>query len=99
MDFEGEDVSRRPKRRSGWRVFWGIFTGMSVVGNIVLFLIIIGLAAMFATGQRGMFTEEVIKEGPRTNKIAVINLKGIIDGRQADNVYQQIKAASKDRDI
>ncbi len=92
-------ITKTPKKRTGWRVFWGIILVLSVLANLVLFLMLIGLLAVFATGQRGIFTEEVIQAGPRTSKIAVITLEGIIDGEQAEDVYRQIKSARKDKRV
>ncbi|MGB2865209.1 MAG: signal peptide peptidase SppA [Sedimentisphaerales bacterium] len=90
----------RPARKgSGWRIFWGIVLAFSVMANIALFLMLIGVVAIFATGQRGMLTEEVIREGPARNKIAVITLQGIIHGQLAGDVYQQLKVAGRDRRV
>lgn len=57
------------------------------------------MGALFVSGQRGIFTEEVIKSGSRTSKIAVINLKGVIDSERADDFYQQLKTAGKDEKV
>ncbi|UCC21853.1 MAG: signal peptide peptidase SppA [Planctomycetota bacterium] len=92
-------VIEKPKRRTGWRIFWGIILVLSVLANIALFMILIGVVAVFAAGQRGIFTEEVIQDGPRTTKIAVIKLEGIIDGTQANGLYQQMKVARKDERV
>ncbi|MHC4147059.1 MAG: hypothetical protein ACYSUD_20095 [Planctomycetota bacterium] len=45
-------AQRPPKRGSGWRIFWGIVLGLSIMANFVLFLMLIGVVAVFATGQR-----------------------------------------------
>ncbi len=87
------------KRRSGWKVFWGIFIAVSVLANAVLFIMLIGVAALFAAGQKGVFTEEVIQPGPRTNKIAVITLQGIIGDQQSQDVFTQLKAARNDKRV
>lgn len=90
----------RPVRKgSGWRIFWGIVLAFSVIANFVMFLILIGVVALFSTGQRGMFTEEIIREGPSRNKIAVVSLQGIIHGQLAGEVYQQLKAAGRDNRV
>ncbi len=92
--------TNRPARKgSGWRIFWGIVLAFSVMANIALFFMLIGVVAIFATGQRGMLTEEVIREGPARNKIAVITLQGIIHGQLASDVYQQLKVAGRDRRV
>jgi protease-4 len=92
-------VINTPKKRTGWRIFWGIILGLSVLANIALFLMLIGLAAVFVTGQKGIFTEEVIQAGPRTAKIAVITVQGIINDEQAQDVYKQIKSARQDKRV
>ena len=88
-----------PRKRSGWRIFWGILLVMSVFANIALFLMLIGVVAVFATGQGGILTEEVLREGPTTQKIAVVNVQGIIHSNLADDVYSQLKAARQDRRV
>ena len=92
-------ITKTPRRRSGWRIFWGIVIGLSVLVNIVLILMLIGVVAVFATGQRGIFTEEVLQAGPRATKIAVITLQGIIDDEKARDVYRQLKTARQDRHV
>jgi protease-4 len=90
----------RPVRKgSGWRIFWGIILAFSVMANLVLFLMLIGVVALFTTGQRGLFTEEVIREGPSRNKIAVVTLQGVIHSQLAGDVYQQLKVAGRDRRV
>ncbi len=92
--------ANRPVRKgAGWRIFWGIVLAFSVMANIALFFMLIGVVAIFATGQRGMLTEEVIREGPARNKIAVITLQGIIHGQLASDVYQQLKVVGRDRRV
>ena len=87
------------RKGSGWRIFWGIVLTMSVMANIALFLILMGVIALFATGPRGIFTEEVIRKGPRRNKIVVITVEGIIHGERAKDVYRQLKAARQDKRV
>jgi protease-4 len=46
-----------------------------------------------------LFTEEVIREGPRMTKIAVIRLQGVINDEQAHDMCKQLKRAREDRRI
>ena len=92
-------ITKAPGKRTGWRIFWGIIIALSVLANIVLILVLIGVVAVFATGQRGIFTEEVLHAGPRTTRIAVISLQGIIDDEKAQDVYRQLKTARQDRHV
>jgi protease-4 len=91
-----QPVTEAPKKRTGWRIFWGIVLALSVLANIVLFMVLIGVVAVFAAGQKGIFTEEVVQAGPRTTKIAVITVQGIINGAKAQDIYSQLNAARKD---
>ena len=85
-----------PRRKvSGWRVFWGVLFGLSVLANVGLFILLIAAIAVVAAGG-GTAYEAVIREGPRTNKIAVINVDGIIDETQSQEVYRQLEAAGDD---
>lgn len=87
------------KKVSGWKIFWAIITTLSVLANIALLFMLFALVAMFAAGRRDLLTEEVIRSGPRANKIAVIRLQGIIDSEQAENFRKQIATARKDSNV
>jgi protease-4 len=89
-------VISREKKGTGWKIFWGILFSLSVLANIGMFLLLVGMVVFFAAGRESGLVEQVVREGPRTAKIAVVSIQGIIDERQADDFYQQLKAASKD---
>lgn len=94
-----ESLPPAPRKRSGWRIFWGIFITLSILANILLFLMIIGLSVFFAAGQQDVFTEQEIQAGPRTQKIVVIGLRGLINDRNTDGVLKQLKAAREDTSV
>ncbi len=83
----------------GWKIFWGVVLALSVLANAALFLILIGLLTVFAARPKRAFTEEVVREGPRSNKIVVINIEGLINVEQAESVYRQLKAARQDEHV
>jgi protease-4 len=91
----------RPRRRiSGWRILWSILFALSVLANVGLFLMLVGLVAFVATGQTGrLYDEVVVREGPRGNKIVLVNIEGMIHSQQADNVYRQLDTARRDRNV
>ena len=101
--------TRTPKqkpKRSGWRIFWGIVLGMSVIANVFLFCIIIVIVsvAMSAPGdmlgsRRSAYVEETLIKGPASKKIVVIRLEGIIDRIQSHKFKQQLKAAREDSNV
>jgi protease-4 len=76
-----------------------ILLALSVMANIAMFLMLIGLLAVFATGQRSMLAEGVVREGPSRNRIAMVTVQGIIHGELANDVYRQLKAARQDRRV
>jgi protease-4 len=85
---------------SGWRIFWGIITGLSMLGNVMLFLMLIGVGIIaFAGRGEKKYTEEVIEEGPRSAKIAIVSIDGVIDEQQAQDVYWQLKTAREDKSV
>jgi len=96
---ESSPVTEKPRKGIGWKIFWGIVLALSVLANIVLFMMLIGVVAAFAAGQKETFGEEIIREGPRTAKIAVINVQGLIDNEQAEDVHRQIKSAREDKRV
>ncbi len=112
MDFEQNDDLTEPieispetptppkKRRSGWRIFTGIFLGLSIIANVFLFIMLIAMFAVFAGGYSNGLNEEVLQsESGTKNKIVVITLRGIIDGQKARSIYEQLNSARKDKNI
>ena len=92
--------SPKPKKRTNlWRIFWGILTGLSILANIGMFFLLIGLIVFAMSGQRSTLIEEVVREGPFGTKIAIVSLEGTIYAEQADIVYKQLKAAKKDSQV
>jgi len=89
-----------PRRKvSGWRILWGILFGLSVLANVGLFLLLVGTIFVLAGAGGAGYGSVVLREGPRTTRIAVVNVQGIIDESQADEVYRQFKAARDDTSI
>jgi protease IV len=95
----GPPTVKSPRRGSGWRIFWGIILAFSVLANIALVLMLIGVIVVFAAGERSTLSEEVVRQGPTANKIAMITVQGIIHGDMANDVYRQLKAAQRDRRV
>ena len=86
-----------PRRKSGWRIFWGIVLVLSIMANVFLFLMLILMAAFVSMGgQRDYYDEAVISEGSLSKKIAVIRLEGIIDNRVSEEMRRQLKMAKED---
>lgn len=92
-------VPERRKKGSFWKIFWGVILGLSILVNIALFMMLIGMGTLVITGQRSSLMEEVVREGPVGTKIAIINLVGTIYGEQSDYVYKQLKAVKKDKQV
>lgn len=107
MDFEQQvpleqkPVQKVEKKRSGWKIFWGIVTAVSVLGNIFLFLMLIVVAAFafYGPGRRDFFMEEVIQKGPSDRKIVVINLQGIINEAKSKDIHKQLKFVREDKKV
>lgn len=96
-EYEMNRSMNQPRKKfSGWRVFFGVILAMSILGNVFLFFMLIGIISFFAVGQVEMLSEEVVRDGPASAKIAIINVKGVIYEETADSVHRQLKAARKD---
>jgi protease IV len=89
----------KPKTRNSWKIFWGIVIGFVLLTSVAMFLVLIGVIALFSTGSDSVFNERIIQAGLRTNKIAVINLEGIIDSKKAYDIYEQLKTAKEDSKV
>jgi protease-4 len=94
-----EAVKEPARKGTGWRILLGIILALSIMANIALFFLLIGVVTVFATGQRDTLMEELIQKGPRGNKIAIIKLEGIIDGLQAKEMHKQLKRAREDKRV
>lgn len=88
-----------PPRRGGvWKVLWRLLFALSVLANIGLFFLVFSLIFVVFTGGAGTY-KSVVRHGPSDSKIAIIDISGLIDGGQADEVYRQIDAARRDRAV
>ncbi len=89
----------RPKRNFFWRLFSFLFVCISVLANIVILLVIVGVIAVLtgAGSKTKSVDSEVIAAGPKTQRIAVISVDGLIDDRQYDFLHSQLKAAREDK--
>ncbi len=81
------------------RIFWNVIFILSILTNIVLFMMLMGVGMLVMTGQSGTLIEEVIREGPAGTKIAVVSIEGVIYDEEAENVYRQLKTARKDEQV
>lgn len=102
-DFSGAVYDPYPKKKgSGWKVFFSIILVLSILANGVLLLGIIGLGTVAigssASKDNGI-NEKTVRDGDRTNKIAIINIEGIIDGEMSDWVRKQVKSAEDDASV
>jgi len=96
---QGGPAVKTPSKGIGWKVFFGIILALSIIANIALVLMLIGVVTIFAAGQRDLLTEEVIRKGPARTKIAVISVEGIIHGERAEDVGRQLKLARQDNRV
>jgi len=92
-------VYQAPHRRfSGWRFLWRLLFGLSVLANIGLFILLFSVIFVMFTGGGGIY-KTVLRKGPADSKIAVVNISGLIDGGQAEEVFRQLEAVRQDRTI
>lgn len=93
----------KPRSRSGggfWKILMGILLAVSIIGNFLLFFMLIAVAAFVAegTGSRA-YRENVIRKGDSDLKIVVIRLEGVIDGEQSEYIRRQLRAAREDDNV
>lgn len=90
----------RPRKKSSvWRVFWGVLFGLSVLANVGMFLLLIGAFVFIASGQTRQYEVAVVREGSPAQRIVLVDLSGIIDDDEADEVHRQLRAARRDRNV
>jgi protease IV len=87
-----------PRRPSAWRIVSRVLFGLSVLANIGLFILLLSVIVVMVTGGGGS-SKAVIRKGPADSKIAVIDISGLIDGGQAEEVARQLDAVRQDRAV
>ena len=96
------DPNPKKKKGSGWKVFFGVVLVLSILANGFMLLGMVGMGAVLAgssaSSDNGL-VEKVLLDGPRANKIAVINLEGVIDGEMSEWVKKQLKTAEDDNNV
>ncbi len=80
-------------------IFFRILFILSILANVFLLVMVLAVSTLFMTGQRGLFVEEVLREGSSLKKVAVIRLEGIIDGRVSEEIRKQLESAQEDKSI
>jgi len=103
-DFSSAVYDPYPKKKkgTGWKIFMGILLVISILFNVFLFLGIIGLGAIVAGGSTAAddgLVEKTLIDGQRTQKIAVINIEGVIESGMSEWVQRQIKTAERDASV
>ncbi len=105
-DFTAPMYNPYPKKKkgSGWKIFWGIVITLSVLANGIMFIGIIAMGAVLSGGSGGGYhddglEERILMDGSHRQKIAVINLVGIIDGEMSKWVNMQVERAENDTNV
>jgi protease-4 len=83
----------------GWKIFFGIILGFSIIANLALIVALAASVIVFTAGKNDSFLEKALEKGSGSNKIAVIKIEGIIDNKLAEDVSQQIKTAKNDKNV
>ncbi len=99
--YPSSPLQQTVRKGTGWKIFFGIILGLSIIVNLVLFiaLIAIGAEILIGTDTSEYFIEKVIEDGPGSSKIVVIKIEDIINNDLADEVASQIKAAKNDKNV
>lgn len=100
-DFSSAVYDPYPKKKkgSGWKVFFSIVLVLSILANGFMLLAMVGMGVAFAGGGASAddgIVEKVLVDGDRSNKIAVINIEGVINGEMSEWVKKQLKTAEND---
>ena len=106
MDYENENHDASPnassgkrKKSRGLKFFWGIFTSFSILANLVLLFLLFSVIIFFSAGRQDGFTETVVRSGDRSNRIAVISIKGVITDTTAEQFKKRIRIAARKDDV
>ena len=78
-----------------------LFFVLSLVANVVLLMMVLGLGALLAGYSTGEGVEEKFYTGDAAavKKIAIVSVEGVLMGPQADFILREIKQADEDKDV
>lgn len=88
-----------PKKRSLLKTFFRILFTLSIIINLLFIFMLVGIAAFASLGQGKYLVEKTLIAGQKENKIAVINIEGVIDFEAEQFVQEQIDTALDDKNI
>jgi len=92
--------SRPPRRWGLLSALLVVLLGLSVLANVVLVLVIVGLAgALGSSGIEDNYVERIVERGPSSQKIAVIHVAGFIDEYMVASLRAQMVRAAEDRHV
>jgi len=96
-----QTAGRPPARKTGLRILAAILfilLAISVVGNLILFFVTVGLADGGSGGGSTRVMEQVIKSGSR-DKVAILPASGTVDEQMVERVRRCIVAIREDSNI
>ena len=93
----GPPPPRPPRRWGALQIVTLIFLVLSLLGNILLLLITVGLVTLLAGGEmEDGFIERIVEKGPASEKIAIIHVDGLIDEELAERIRGEARRAARD---
>ena len=103
-DFSSAIYDPYPKKKkgSGWKIFFTIVLGLSILANGFMLLGMVGMGVVLAgssvSADDGII-EKVLVDGDRSNKIAIVDIEGVINGEMSEWVQKQLKTAEEDSHV
>lgn len=103
-DFSSAVYDPYPKKKkgSGWKIFFTIVLGLSILANGFMLLGMVGMGVVLAgssvSADDGII-EKVLVDGDRSNKIAIVDIEGVINGEMSEWVQKQLKTAEEDSHV
>ena len=90
-----------PRKASGWSIFFRIVLVLSIIGNVFMLLLLVAVSAsgLVQSGSKGLYTEETLVKGNRSNKVVVISIQGVINSETSSDIRSQIQTARNDANV
>ena len=95
----GPSFSGNRRKTSLLSVIFRIFFVLSIIGNLFMFLMLVVVGSMTSGAASTEYDEGVIFRGDHKNKIAVINIEGVIQNELGQSVREQFNAAAQDENV
>lgn len=89
------------RKRGAWSIVATVLLVLSAMANLVLIMAVLGMMAFLSPSltEDAFVQEEVIEKGPRSSKIAIIRVEGLLMENLVERVSPMLDRAAEDKNV